>query len=103
MKHISVDTVIIGAGTAGMQAYKTAVDNDADTIIIEQGPLGPTSIESGCVPSQLLHELSRQFTANSTPMLTMTLYGKSTDKQLEKEEILNTLTFDQNYPMITIY
>lgn len=91
MKHISVDTVIIGAGTAGMQAYKTAVENDADTIIIEQGPLGPTSIESGCVPSQLLHEMSRQFTANSTPMLTMTLYGKSTDKQLEKEEILNTV------------
>ena len=69
MRHISVDTVIIGAGTAGMQAYKAAVENNADTIIIEQGPLGPTSINSGCVPSQLLHEMGRQYSANSTPML----------------------------------
>ena len=91
MRHISVDTVIIGAGTAGMQAYKTAVENNADTIIIEQGPLGPTSITSGCVPSQLLHEMGRQFSSNSTPMLTMTLYGKSADKQLERSEILNSV------------
>ena len=91
MRHISVDTVIIGAGTAGMQAYKAAVENNADTIIIEQGPLGPTSINSGCVPSQLLHEMGRQYSANSTPMLTMTLYGKSPDKHLDRSDILNTV------------
>ena len=40
MKHISVDTVIIGAGTAGMQAYKTAVENlKEDELLIITGSL----------------------------------------------------------------
>lgn len=48
------DVAIIGAGTAGLKAYKAATARGADTLIIERGPGGSTCTRDGCMPSKLL-------------------------------------------------
>ena len=37
------DVIVIGAGTAGLKAYKAATARGADTVIVERGPGGSTS------------------------------------------------------------
>ena len=54
MKTVKVDVAIIGAGTAGLTAYKAATKAGARTILIEQGPHGTTCARVGCMPSKLL-------------------------------------------------
>jgi len=76
MKSMDVDVAIIGAGTAGLSAYKAAVKaatkaakkaetktssqpspqsgNDPSVVMIEGGPYGTTCARVGCMPSKLL-------------------------------------------------
>ncbi len=54
MKNIDVDVAIIGAGTAGLSAYRSAVAQGARTVLIEGGPYGTTCARVGCMPSKLL-------------------------------------------------
>jgi dihydrolipoamide dehydrogenase len=54
MKNIDVDVAIIGAGTAGLSAYRAAVAQGARTVLIEGGPYGTTCARVGCMPSKLL-------------------------------------------------
>lgn len=48
------DVVVIGAGTAGLKAYKAATARGADTLIVERGAGGSTCTRIGCMPSKLL-------------------------------------------------
>lgn len=48
------DVVVIGAGTAGLKAYKAAAARGADVVIVECGPGGSTCTRVGCMPSKLL-------------------------------------------------
>ncbi len=48
------DIAIIGAGTAGLHAYKSATKAGADVLLIERGPGGSTCTRTGCIPSKLL-------------------------------------------------
>ena len=48
------DVAIIGAGTAGLHAYKSARKAGADVLLIERGPGGSTCTATGCIPSKLL-------------------------------------------------
>ncbi|MBW6527146.1 dihydrolipoyl dehydrogenase [Sphingomonas sp. RHCKR7] len=48
------DVLILGAGTAGLKAYKAATARGADTLIVERGPGGSTCTRVGCMPSKLL-------------------------------------------------
>ncbi|SFX24183.1 dihydrolipoyl dehydrogenase [Marinospirillum alkaliphilum] len=48
------DLAIIGAGTAGMSAYKAARKAGLQPLLIENGPLGTTCARVGCMPSKLL-------------------------------------------------
>lgn len=89
MLHIKTDMAIIGAGTAGMNAYSSAKEQGLKPLLIEKGPLGTTSIRSGCVPTQILREIS--LTRNSVQPNSITLYGKAADKKIENNEILNVL------------
>lgn len=50
----SCDIAIIGAGTAGLHAYKAAVAAGADVVVIERGEGGSTCTAVGCIPSKLL-------------------------------------------------
>ena len=54
MTTISCDVAIIGAGTAGLHAYKSAAKAGANVLLIEQGPGGSTCTATGCIPSKLL-------------------------------------------------
>ncbi len=54
MEQRSVDVAIIGAGTAGMAAYRTAREHTRSLAMIDSGPLGTTCARVGCMPSKLL-------------------------------------------------
>lgn len=54
MKRIDVDVAIIGAGSAGMSAYKAARTHTDRLVVIEDGPYGTTCARVGCMPSKLL-------------------------------------------------
>jgi dihydrolipoamide dehydrogenase len=54
VKTINVDVAVIGAGTAGLTAYRTAKAAGANAAIIEGGDYGTTCARVGCMPSKLL-------------------------------------------------
>jgi dihydrolipoamide dehydrogenase len=54
MKEIEIDVAVIGAGTAGLAAYRAAVAAGKRAVIIEGGPYGTTCARVGCMPSKLL-------------------------------------------------
>ena len=51
---MKVDVAVIGAGTAGLAAYRAARAAGARAVIIEGGPYGTTCARVGCMPSKLL-------------------------------------------------
>ncbi len=54
MKRRHVDVAIIGAGTAGMGAYRAAKKHTDSALLIEGGAYGTTCARVGCMPSKLL-------------------------------------------------
>src|SRR5687767_10078178 len=54
MKALNVDVAVIGAGTAGLSAYKAAKSAGASAALIEGGEYGTTCARVGCMPSKLL-------------------------------------------------
>jgi len=48
------DVAIIGAGTAGLGAYRAAKAHTNSVVLIEGGPYGTTCARVGCMPSKLL-------------------------------------------------
>lgn len=54
MKTVSTDVAIIGAGTAGMTAYRAVKRAGKSALLIESGPFGTTCARVGCMPSKLL-------------------------------------------------
>ncbi len=54
MNSLTVDVAVIGAGTAGLAAYRAARARGARAVIIEAGPHGTTCARVGCMPSKLL-------------------------------------------------
>lgn len=51
---IHTDVAVIGAGTAGLAAYRAAKAAGRNAVIIEAGPGGTTCASVGCMPSKLL-------------------------------------------------
>lgn len=54
MQERKVDIAIIGAGTAGLGAYRAAKQHTDSVVMIEGGPYGTTCARVGCMPSKLL-------------------------------------------------
>jgi len=54
MKQIVIENVVIGAGTAGLAAYRALKAAGQPALIIESGPYGTTCARVGCMPSKLL-------------------------------------------------
>ncbi len=54
MRKLKVDVAVMGAGTAGLVAYRAAKSQGARTVMIEGGPYGTTCARVGCMPSKLL-------------------------------------------------
>jgi dihydrolipoamide dehydrogenase len=54
MRTISTDVAVIGAGTAGLAAYRAAIAAGKRAVVIEGGPHGTTCARVGCMPSKLM-------------------------------------------------
>lgn len=54
MQQLNTDVAIIGAGTAGMAAYKAVKKAGKSALLIESGLYGTTCARVGCMPSKLL-------------------------------------------------
>ncbi|MCJ2069812.1 dihydrolipoyl dehydrogenase [Methylobacterium sp. J-030] len=54
MRELACDVAVIGAGTAGLAAYRAATEAGARAVLIERGPGGTTCARVGCMPSKLL-------------------------------------------------
>ncbi len=54
MQKRSVDVAVIGAGTAGMNAFRAASKHSDSVVLIESGVYGTTCARVGCMPSKLL-------------------------------------------------
>jgi dihydrolipoamide dehydrogenase len=54
MNSLSVGVAVIGAGTAGIAAYRAATAAGKHAVLIEHGPHGTTCARVGCMPSKLL-------------------------------------------------
>ena len=52
--ELQVDVAVIGAGTAGLAAYRAAKAAGARAVVIEGGAYGTTCARVGCMPSKLL-------------------------------------------------
>jgi len=48
------DVIVIGGGSAGYAAARTARDAGADVAIVDQGPLGGLCILRGCMPTKAI-------------------------------------------------
>ncbi len=53
-RDIETDVAVIGAGTAGIAAYRAAKAAGKRALLIEGGPYGTTCARVGCMPSKLL-------------------------------------------------
>jgi dihydrolipoamide dehydrogenase len=51
---LSMDVAVVGAGTAGLSAYRAAAAVTPRVALIEAGPHGTTCARVGCMPSKLL-------------------------------------------------
>ena len=54
MRTLQTDVAVIGAGTAGLAAYRVAKAAGRNAVLIEGGPYGTTCARVGCMPSKLL-------------------------------------------------
>jgi dihydrolipoamide dehydrogenase len=54
MQKLSTDVAVIGAGTAGLAAYRAAKAAGRSALLIEGGVYGTTCARVGCMPSKLL-------------------------------------------------
>lgn len=54
MKKIECDVAVIGAGSAGLSAFRAARTHDKRAVLIEGGAYGTTCARVGCMPSKLL-------------------------------------------------
>jgi dihydrolipoamide dehydrogenase len=54
MNNLHVDFAVIGAGTAGLAAFRAAKSHGKSGVLIEGGPYGTTCARVGCMPSKLL-------------------------------------------------
>jgi hypothetical protein len=53
MAERKVDVAVIGAGTAGLAAYRRVREHTERLVLIEAGPHGTTCAQVGCMPSKL--------------------------------------------------
>jgi len=54
MYRLKTDVVIIGAGTAGLSAYRAVIAAGKKAVLVEGGVYGTTCARVGCMPSKLL-------------------------------------------------
>ncbi len=59
MEMLKTDVVVVGAGTAGLSAYRAAKAAGASALLVEGAAYGTTCARVGCMPSKLLIAAAR--------------------------------------------
>lgn len=54
MREIETDVAVIGAGSAGLAAFRAARAHTGQVVLVEKGEYGTTCARVGCMPSKLL-------------------------------------------------
>ena len=57
------DTIILGAGTAGLAALREVRKRTDDFLLVNDGPYGTTCARVGCMPSKVFIEAANAFHA----------------------------------------
>ncbi|MGE8559380.1 MAG: dihydrolipoyl dehydrogenase [Acinetobacter sp.] len=71
------DIIIIGAGTAGISAYKEAIKHTQNILIINDGPWDTTCARTGCMPSKvLISTANRMHEIKSSPEVALRVAAK---------------------------
>ena len=60
--HNQYDLAVLGGGSGGLAAAKRAAAHGAVVVLFEQGELGGTCVNRGCVPKKLLWQVARHWT-----------------------------------------
>jgi len=55
VNDLAVDMCVIGAGAAGLTTAAIAAQLGARTVLIERAQMGGECLNTGCVPSKVLH------------------------------------------------
>lgn len=91
MTPLRVDVAIVGAGTAGMGAYRGARAHTDSVLLIEGGAYGTTCARVGCMPSKLLiaaaeaaHQ-ARHATAFGVKVPSVTVDGAAVMARVQRE------------------
>src|ERR1035437_9241991 len=92
MKTVQVDVAVIGAGTAGLVAYRAAKVEGASAVIIEDGDYGTTCARVGCMPSKLLiaaadaaHAVAKAPASGAQPAAAIRIDGREVMARLRRE------------------
>lgn len=87
--ELTCDIVIIGAGSAGIEAFKVATKAGAHCILVESGPLGTSAKRTGDTPLSYLMAAGR----NCHGIMDLDKYGVnvSFDFAFDTDHVLNTL------------
>ncbi|MGB8811450.1 MAG: dihydrolipoyl dehydrogenase [Acinetobacter calcoaceticus] len=84
------DIIIIGAGTAGISAYKEAVKYTKNLLIINDGPWDTTCARVGCMPSKvLISTANRMFDIQNAQEVALDVSAKiNTNKVMQHVQTL---------------
>ncbi|MGR2826824.1 dihydrolipoyl dehydrogenase [Acinetobacter sp. 1124_18A] len=84
------DIIIIGAGTAGISAYKEAVKHTHNILIINDGPWDTTCARVGCMPSKvLISTANRMFDIQNAQEVALEVSAKiNTDQVMQHVQTL---------------
>ncbi|MCZ1179286.1 dihydrolipoyl dehydrogenase [Acinetobacter pittii] len=84
------DIIIIGAGTAGISAYKEAVKHTNNILIINDGPWDTTCARVGCMPSKvLISTANRMFDIQNAQEVALDVSAKiNTDQVMQHVQTL---------------
>ncbi|MCJ2093700.1 dihydrolipoyl dehydrogenase [Methylobacterium sp. J-072] len=88
MDEQTCDVAVIGAGTAGLAAYRAATEAGARAVLIERGPGGTTCARVGCMPSKLLIAAAKAaHAARNTDLFGIRVAGVAVDGRAVLERV----------------
>ncbi|SFL14217.1 dihydrolipoyl dehydrogenase [Methylobacterium pseudosasicola] len=88
MDEQTCDVAVIGAGTAGIAAYRAATEAGAKAVLVERGPGGTTCARVGCMPSKLLIAAAKAaHGARSADLFGIRVSGVSVDGRAVLERV----------------
>ena len=61
MNDRKVKVAVIGAGTAGLSAFREAFGVNPDCVLINGGPYGTTCARVGCMPSKVFIQVANNY------------------------------------------